>query len=223
MSQNFFSKSKYTFIAMGVLSIIIISYLYHLNHKAKSLPIYNPIDINPKLVDESLLNKSKNHTIGDFKLIDQDGNTVTPKDFENKIYVADFFFARCESICPIMTDNMAILQNIFIDEPKLKFISHSVTPIMDSVPVLKTYAEIHGAISGKWHITTGDKKEIYNLARKNYFAVLDEGDGGAQDFIHTEQFILIDTQKRIRGFYDGTDAKEIELLSADIQTLLNEH
>ncbi|MDO6736993.1 SCO family protein [Wenyingzhuangia sp. 2_MG-2023] len=223
MSQNFFSKSKYTFIAMGVLSIIIISYLYHLNHKAKSLPIYNPIDINPKLVDESLLNKSKNHTIGDFKLIDQDGNTVTPKDFENKIYVADFFFARCESICPIMTDNMAILQNIFIDEPKLKFISHSVTPIMDSVPVLKTYAEIHGAISGKWHITTGDKKEIYNLARKNYFAVLDEGDGGAQDFIHTEQFILIDTQKRIRGFYDGTDSKEIELLTADIQTLLNEH
>ncbi|MDO6801837.1 SCO family protein [Wenyingzhuangia sp. 1_MG-2023] len=223
MNQNFFSKSKYTFIAMGVLSIIIISYLYHLNHKAKSLPIYNPIDINPKLVDESLLNKSKNHTIGDFKLIDQDGNTVTPKDFENKIYVADFFFARCESICPIMTDNMAILQNIFIDEPKLKFISHSVTPIMDSVPVLKTYAEIHGAISGKWHITTGDKKEIYNLARKNYFAVLDEGDGGAQDFIHTEQFILIDTQKRIRGFYDGTDSKEIELLSTDIQTLLNEH
>lgn len=222
MSQNFFAKSKYTFIAMGVLSVIIISYLYILNSRAKSLPIYNPIDINPRLVDDSLLNKSKDHVIGNFNLIDQDGKTVTPIDFKDKIYVADFFFTRCGTICPIMTVNMSTLQKKFINNSDIKFLSHSVTPVMDSVPVLKNYANAHGAISGKWHITTGSKKVIYNLARKNYFSVLDEGDGGVQDFIHTEQFVLVDKKKRIRGFYDGTNQKEIKQLIKDIQLLINE-
>lgn len=223
MAQNFFAKSKYTFIAMGVLSVVIISYLYMLNNKAKSLPIYNPIDINPKLVDESLLNKSKNHTIGTFTLKDQDGNIITEHNFNEVIYVADFFFTRCGTICPIMTNNMAVLQNRFKDNPKVKFLSHSVTPIMDSVPVLKAYANAHGAISNKWYLTTGDKKMIYNLARKNYFAVLDEGDGNAQDFIHTEQFVLIDTKKRIRGFYDGTNTLKIQQAIKDIEILLLEN
>lgn len=222
MQSNFISKSKYTFIAMGALSVVIIAYLYYLNNQAKSLPIYNPIDINPRLVDDSLLNKSKNHAIGSFELIDQDGNTVTEVDFKDKIYVADFFFTRCGTICPIMSDNMTFLQNEFKDNDNVKFLSHSVTPVMDSVPVLKSYANAHGAISGKWHITTGDKKVIYNLARKNYFAVLDEGDGGVQDFIHTEQFILIDPKKRIRGFYDGTNKQEVDQVVLDIQLLLTE-
>lgn len=222
MSQSFFAKSKYTFIAMGVLSVIIITALYFLNNKSKSLPIYNPRDVNPKLVDDSLLNVSKNHTIAEFSLVDQDGKTVTASEFKDLIYVADFFFTRCGTICPIMTDNMATLQETFKNNPKIKFLSHSVTPVMDSVPVLKAYADAHGAISGKWHITTGSKKMIYNLARKSYFAVLDEGDGGDQDFIHTEQFVLIDTKKRIRGFYDGTNLKEIEQLTKDIQLLLTE-
>lgn len=223
MSQHFFAKSKYTIIAMGILSVIIIAVLYNLNNKAKSLPIYNPTDVNPKLVDDSLLNISKNHVIADFSLTDQDGKTVTQDNFKDKIYVADFFFTRCGTICPIMTDNMSTLQETFIDNPKIKFLSHSVTPVMDSVPVLKTYADAHGAISGKWHITTGSKKMIYNLARKSYFAVLDEGDGGDQDFIHTEQFVLIDTKKRIRGFYDGTNQKEIDQLTKDIELLLTEN
>ena len=222
MSQHFFAKSKYTIIAMSVLSIIIIASLYHLNNKSKSLPIYNPTDVNPKLVDDSMLNISKNHTIASFTLVDQDGKTVTEANFKDKIYVADFFFTRCGTICPIMTDNMSTLQETFKNNSKIKFLSHSVTPVMDSVPVLKTYADAHGAISGKWHITTGSKKMIYNLARKSYFAVLDEGDGGDQDFIHTEQFVLVDTKKRIRGFYDGTNLKEIEQLTKDIQLLLSE-
>ncbi len=207
---------------MGVLSIIIISYLYHLNSEAKSLPIYNPIDINPRLVDASLLNKSKHHVIGDFNLIDQDGNIVTPNNFKNKIYVADFFFTRCGTICPVMSTNMATIQHHFKDNATVKFLSHSVTPVMDSVPVLKAYALAHGAISNKWHLTTGNKKMIYNLARKNYFSVLDEGDGGVQDFIHTEQFVLVDTKKRIRGFYDGTNGVEIQQLIKDIELLLTE-
>jgi|SaaInl85LU_5_DNA_1037374.scaffolds.fasta_scaffold00157_8 protein SCO1 len=222
MSNHFFTKSKYTIIAMSVISISIIIALYSLNIKSKSLPIYNPIDVNPKLVDYSLLNISKNHTIGEFSLTDQNGKKITPLDFKDKIYVADFFFTRCGTICPIMTDHMYTLQQKFINNSHIKFLSHSVTPVMDSVPVLNKYAKAHGAISNKWHITTGSKKMIYDLARKSYFAVLDEGDGGVQDFIHTEQFILIDTKKRIRGFYDGTDQKEIEQLTRDIQLLQKE-
>lgn len=220
MSKHYFAKSKYTLITMSVLSIIIIIALYNLNNKPNSLPIYNPTDINPKLVDNSLLNVSKNHTIGAFSLTDQNGKTVTSNDFENKIYVADFFFTRCRTICPVMTNNMSFLQKEFINNPKVKFLSHSVTPTIDSVPVLKDYAAQHGALSDKWHITTGSKKMIYNLARKNYFAVLDQGDGGVQDFIHTEQFVLIDVKKRIRGFYDGTNIEDVKKLSKDINLLL---
>ena len=223
MKDHFFAKSKYTFICMSVLSVIIISYLYYLNSSAKSLPIYNPIDVNPRLVDDSLLNISKDHTIGAFKLTDQEGNTVTEQNFKDKIYVADFFFTRCGTICPIMTNHMAKLQEEFLSNDNVKFLSHSVTPVMDSVPVLKTYAENHGAIPEKWHITTGDKKMIYNLARKNYFAVLDEGNGDENDFIHTEQFVLIDKERRIRGFYDGTEKKDMNKIKKDLIMLKREY
>lgn len=207
---------------MGIFSVIIIGYLYNINNKTKALPIYNPTDINPKLVDESLLFKSKNHRIGDFSLINQNGETISQKDFKDCIYVADFFFTRCGTICPIMSNHLTLVQKAFKNNPTFKIISHSVTPIMDSVPVLKAYAEKHSAINNQWHLTTGNKKMIYNLARKNYFAVLDEGDGGDQDFIHTEQFVLIDTKKRIRGFYDGTDLEKVQQLIKDIQLLLEE-
>ncbi len=143
-------------------------------------------------------------------------------DYKDKIYVADFFFTRCATICPVMTTNMAALQDHFIADNEVLFLSHSVTPIIDSIPILKQYALDKGVIDGKWHITTGNKKHIYELARKSYFAVLDEGDGGAQDFIHTEQFVLVDTKRQIRGFYDGTDAKEIARIIKDIEILKKE-
>jgi protein SCO1/2 len=114
---------------------------------------------------------------------------------------------------------MAALQDHFKNDNEILFLSHSVTPIMDSIPILKQYAIDKGVIDGKWHITTGDKKHIYELARKSYFAVLDEGDGGAQDFIHTEQFVLVDQKRQIRGFYDGTDKKEIARIIEDIELL----
>jgi len=121
-----------------------------------------------------------------------------------------------------MTSNMKEVQDAFIDNDKVLFLSHSVTPEMDSVPVLRAYADVKGVIDGKWNITTGDKKHIYALARKSYFAVLDEGDGGLQDFVHTENFTLIDPKGQIRGTYDGTDKAEIQRLIADIRILLKE-
>lgn len=222
MDLKFFKKSITPLIIMGLFSIIMIFAIYTLLTPEKKLPIYNPADVNPKLVDENLIHIRRNHTIADFKLINQNGDTITQKDYENTIYVADFFFTRCTTICPIMTNNIGKLQEVFKENSEVKFLSMSVTPEMDSVPVLKTYAIQKGVIDAKWNITTGSKKHIYELARKSYFAVLEEGDGGLQDFIHTENFILVDKKKRIRGYYDGTNNEDMVLLSADIKLLLKE-
>ncbi len=185
----------------------------------KRLPVYNPADVNPRLVDDSVKHIKYNHKISNFHLTNQNGVTITEHDYKDKIYVADFFFTRCQSICPIMTTNMVDLQTFFKNDSTVKFLSHSVTPIIDSIPILRAYADKKGVIDGKWNLVTGDKKQIYNLARKSYFAVLDEGDGGEQDFIHTEQFILIDKKRQIRGFYDGTNKEEIQQIIKDIQLL----
>jgi len=235
---QFFKKSKSTLIFLLFFTIIFVPILYFLVKPKSQLPIYNPVDVNPRLVDDAVKHISRDHKIGDFQLINQKGDTIGPKEFEGKIYIADFFFTRCQTICPIMAINMAELQEFYKEDSELKFLSHSVTPVIDSVPVLRAYAAKNKvidsvpvlrayatknkAIDGKWEITTGDKKHIYGLARKSYFAVLDEGDGGEQDFIHTEQFVLIDKQKQIRGFYDGTDASELERIKKDIDILKSE-
>ena len=187
----------------------------------KQLPIHNPTYFNPKLVDKSIRNVSDNHTIKDFNLINQNGIKVSSKDYENKIYVVDFFFTSCPSICPIMTDNMLLIQEEFIKNNDIMLLSISVTPEIDNVQVLKKYAIKKGVIDSKWNITTGSKKHIYELARKSFFAVLDKGDGGLQDFIHTPNFILVDTKKQIRGIYDGTVEKEISRLILDINILVD--
>ncbi|MBT8314265.1 MAG: SCO family protein, partial [Maribacter sp.] len=184
--------------------------------------VYNPVDFNPELVDASIRNTASNHTVADFELVNQNGKIITQKDYENKIYVTDFFFTRCPSICPIMSNNMEELQNIFLNENDVMFLSLSVTPVLDSVPILRRYAEKHGVLDSKWNITTGDKKHIYNLARKSFFAAVDQGDGGLQDFIHTPNFILVDQEKRIRGVYDGTKDEEIERIIQDIALLLED-
>ena len=187
----------------------------------KQLPIYNPSDFNPKYVDRSVRDITQNHTVKDFNLINQNGNVITSKDYENKIYVVDFFFTRCPSICPIMTDNMKLVQDEYIDDNNIMLLSLSVTPDIDNIEVLKNYATEKGVNDLKWNITTGSKKHIYELARKSYFAVVDQGDGGLQDFIHTPNFVLVDTKKQIRGIYDGTEDMEISRLIKDINILKN--
>jgi protein SCO1/2 len=187
----------------------------------QTLPIYNPSNFNPELVDKSLQNKSNNHTVANFNLINQNGQIITQDNYKNKIYVTDFFFTSCGTICPIMTNNMAKIQEEFIDNTDVMFLSLSVTPDIDSVSVLKAYALDKGVIDSKWNITTGNKKHIYNLARQSYFAVVEQGDGGLQDFIHTPNFILIDKDKQIRGIYDGTNDEDIKRIIDDIYVLEN--
>jgi protein SCO1 len=166
---------------------------------------------------------TKDHTIADFRLINQNGKIISQNNYKNKIYIADFFFTRCTNICVAMAYNMSQLQEYYKNDPDILFLSHSVTPEIDSVSVLKKYAIDKGVIDGKWNVTTGDKKHIYELARKSYFAVIEDGDGGEDDFIHTEQFVLIDKERRIRGFYDGTDLKDMEKLKQDMVLLKAEY
>jgi len=212
------NHTKMILIGIGLLALLL---LYSIFYPKETLPIYNPSDINPQLVDKSLQVKNKNHKVSDFILINQNGKTITQKDFEDKIYVVDFFFTRCPSICPIMTNNMLNIQEAFINDDDLMLLSLSVTPAIDSVSVLKKYAIDKGVIDEKWHITTGDKKHIYELARKSYFAVTEQGDGDLQDFIHTPNFILIDKKKQIRGIYDGTNDADVKRIINDINSLKN--
>ena len=223
MELKFFKKTIPTLIFFVVFSAIALTVFYHLLKVDNHLKIYNPVDVNPRLVDDSMLHIQKNHTIADFKLLNQNGKIITNKDYQDKIYVADFFFTRCQTICIAMAYNMSELQEYYKKDDDILFLSHSVTPVMDSVPVLKEYAKKKGVIDGKWNVTTGPKKHIYELARKSYFAVLDEGNGDENDFIHTEQFVLVDKERRIRGYYDGTDKKDIEKLKEDIVLLKEEY
>ncbi len=223
MDVSFFKKSKSLLIFLIVFSAISLPVFYHLLKVDKKLKVYNPIDVNPSLVHESIKHITKDHKIADFKLKNQNGETITQKNYENKIYIADFFFTRCTNICIAMAYNMNELQEYYKNDDDIMFLSHSVTPVMDSVPVLRKYADEKGVIDGKWNVTTGPKKHIYELARKSYFAVLEDGDGGEDDFIHTEQFVLVDKDRRIRGFYDGTDKKDMEKLKEDMILLKEEY
>lgn len=216
---SFFSKYKFFGIGFLLLSAIIISLFYNALQPKKTLPIYNPAMVNSELVDSTMRYIKKYHTIADFSLTNQNGKTITQKEYEDKIYVADFFFTTCPTICPIMTKNMAALQEHILNDDDVLLLSHSVTPQIDSVAQLKKYALEKGVIDNKWNLVTGDKKQIYELARKSYLAVKTDGDGGTYDMIHTENFILVDKKRRIRGFYDGTKEEEIEKLLEDLSIL----
>jgi len=181
----------------------------------ETLPIYQPAEINDKLVDSSVIHVSKYHKISDFELTNQNGEIITQEFYKNKIYVADFFFTTCQDICPIMTKNMFRLQEELKDDNDILFLSHTVIPEVDTVQQLKKYAVENNVDDSKWNLVTGEKKQIYDLARKSYLAV-EDAEYGKFDMIHTENFILIDKQRQIRGFYDGTNDDEIEQLISDI-------
>ena len=216
---RFFARFRLFFIVFLALSCVIIVLMYQALKPEKRLPVYQPSMVNPELVDSTLVYVKKYHSIADFKLINQNGDTISQADYADKIYIADFFFTTCPTICPVMTANMADIQQIIKGDDEVMLLSHSVTPEIDSVPQLKKYALEKGVIDAKWNLVTGDKKQIYELARKSYLAVLTDGDGGPYDMIHTENFILVDKERRIRGFYDGTSSDEVAQLLEDLKVL----
>lgn len=162
------------------------------------------------------------HTVQPFSFINQYHDTVSEKTIENKIYVADFFFATCQSICPKMSSQLVHVQNAFKNDNNVLILSHTVNPANDTVEVLNGYAQTYGAIKNKWHLLTGNKKTIYDMARYSYLVNALEDDGSAEGFLHSELFILVDAQKRIRGMYDGTDSVAVVKLISDIKLLKQE-
>lgn len=204
MLSSFKKYKTFIFIFLSISTLIFIG-IYTLLKPQKTLPIFTPKDVNPQLVDTTVQHVGYNHRIADFKFTNQNGKTITQEDYKDKIYVAEFFFTTCPTICPIMTENMVWLQDKIKDMPDVLLLSHSVTPDIDSVPVLKKYALEKGVLDNKWNLVTGNKKDIYYIARKSYLAVETGKPEELYDMVHTENFVLIDKKGRIRGFYDGTN------------------
>lgn len=217
--RSLFTRYRFFWFTLLGISAVIVVLFYRALRPETVLPVYQPADFNPELVDPEMAHIKKYHKVSDFALVNQNGDTVTQKDYEGKIYIADFFFTTCPTICPIMTDNMGYLQQQLLDDPEVLLLSHSVTPVIDSVPRLKEYALQKGVVDAKWNLVTGDKKQIYELARKSYMAVKTEGDGGPYDMIHTENFVLVDKERRIRGTYDGTNREDMQRLLDDLELL----
>ncbi len=218
----FLKKYRLFLSVVIVLSAIILFLFYSALKPKKMLPIYNPSMVNPELVDSTVQYISKYHTIADFSFTNQNGKIITQKEYEGKIYVTDFFFTTCGSICPKMTTNLVLVQKAIINNPKVMLLSHTVFPESDSVSVLKKYAIKNGVIDAKWNLVTGDKKQIYTMARKSYLAVKLGKPNELYDMVHTENFVLIDSKRRVRGFYDGTKKEDVQRLIADINFLCSE-
>lgn len=191
--------------------------------KSTILPFYNSQDFTPEWIPKHDDKYRKIHSVASFSLINQNGKTITNKDLKGKIYVADFFFTTCPSICPVLTKNMGKLQEFYKNDDDVMFLSHTVMPWVDTVEQLKEYAVNNNIDEGKWHLVTGEKEAIYSLARLSYFADEDfMKTKKASEFIHTENFVLVDKKGRIRGVYNGTLSLETKRLQKHIEILKKE-
>jgi protein SCO1/2 len=196
------------------------------NDHNDELPVINPVDVSSEMVDSSVIRKGFGHRIGNFEFLNQDNQKIGLKDVKGKVFVAEYFFTTCGTICPKMNEQMQRVQKAFLNNPDFKILSFTVDPEVDSVAQMKMYADGHGAAKGQWHFLTGDKKDLYSLARKSFFILKPAeaenlGDAGS-DFIHTNNFVLVDQLLRIRGYYDGTSSKDVDRLIHDIDVVLAE-
>ena len=216
----------YPTVFLRISTVLCLTLMLSCTSKIETvqLPYYNDPGFTPQFFSSKKdADKKITHTIASFSMTDQHGNQITEKDIEGKIHVANFIFTSCGSICPVITKHMKLVQDAFPNNAEPVILSYSVTPWIDSVARLKNYAENNEIISPNWHLLTGNKAEIYNLARKSYFAEEDLGfTRDSTDFLHTEHILLVDKSKRIRGIYNGTLQLDIEQMIKDIGELLKE-
>lgn len=216
------------FIPLAIVLVVGFAFVYYyMQPREKPLPFINPVDVNEEMVDPDLLRVGHGHTIGEFSFQNQYNRTITNIDVDGKVYVAEYFFTTCKSICPVMNKQMQRVYEEYRNEDDFAILSYSVDPETDTVEQMKRYADDHGVEDdGTWHFLTGDKDQLYQLARKSYFVLKPAeaqnlGDAGS-DFIHTNNFVLVDRKSRIRGYYDGTNPKEVDQLIHDIEHLLEQ-
>lgn len=218
---------RYLFLLLFFIFLVALgTYILSSNKSGDKLKILNPKDVNSELVDSALQNLGHGHVVQDFAFVNQYGEQISEKTVEGKIYVVDYFFTTCGSICPIMTGQMKRVQAAYLNENDVLILSHTVWPEVDTVEQMLRYAKEKGVVKNKWHLLTGNKERLYDLARKSYFVLKpaeaeDVGDGNS-DFIHTNNFVLIDRNRQIRGYYDGTDSTVVGKLIRDIDLLLKE-
>ena len=212
-------------IPLFIISLIGFITIFNCNPSESEfrLPIYTPADLDPDWVDLSLKNNTDPHVVDNFEFINQNGLVVNEKTVEGKIYIAEFFFTTCPGICPTLTKHTKKIQNEFINDNDVLILSHTVFPEKDSVSVLHAFAEQHNINSTKWHLLTGSKKDLYTISRKGYFAISYQPDLSDDGFIHTENVVLIDKQRRLRGIYNGTNVHEMNRLIEDIYVLKKEY
>lgn len=214
-------------LALLVLFIIGVTIAYFMMlPKEKPLPVINPVDLEEEMVDPEMLRIGNGHRVGNFSFTNQYGETITQNSVKGKVYVAEYFFTTCGTICPKMNEQMQRVQLAFADNDEVRLLSFTVDPLVDTVEQMKRYADGHGAKKGQWHFLTGTKEKLYELARKSFFVLkpaeaANLGDAGS-DFIHTNNFVLVDRIGRIRGYYDGTSKAEVDNLMKDIERLLEE-
>jgi protein SCO1/2 len=216
--RTFALMNKRVLLLLLVIPVAFIS--WYLVSKNKKEPIRLLPYFGPK---HAVKKDSSYHTVPPFQFVDQNNETVSEKTFLDKVYVTEYFFTTCQSICPVMNNHLMLVDSAFRSRNDVMILSHTVDPENDSVPVLRDYAITHGADHKKWRFVTGNKKELYDMARKGYLLNAEEGNGGAEDFIHTQNFTLVDKDRHIRGFYDGTDSAEVSRLIREIKILLNEY
>jgi len=210
-------------VNIALIFLYSISYSAISQEKGTSLPYYNSGEFTPHWLTPDSPELNNFHRISDFKFINQDAQTVTSKTFSNKLYVANFFFTRCPGICPKMKSQLYKVQQKFKANDNVMILSHSIQPSNDTVEILKDYALKNNVMSQKWHLVTGIRDEIYSIARNDYFANEDLGEYVSnQDFLHTENLILVDNNRRIRGIYNGLNKTSVSHLMVDIELLLTE-
>ncbi|MFN5417847.1 MAG: SCO family protein [Flavobacteriia bacterium] len=215
-------------IILLIIAVLGITISYYIQKPSDNhnLKVYNPVDVKEEMVDSLMRGIGIGHRIGNFSFENQEGKIISLADVKGNVFVAEYFFTTCGTICPRMNKQMQRVQKAYIENDRLKILSFTVDPEIDTVAQMKRYADGHKAISGKWHFLTGEKSKLYELARKSFFVLKPAeaknlGDAGS-DFIHTNNFVLVDKQLRIRGYYDGTSTKEVNHLIEDIQILLDE-
>jgi protein SCO1/2 len=213
---------KFKFNSIWLLGLVPLIFLFYFfsksdeNKPLRYLPYYGPKTWSAK-------SDTNYHTVPDFRFTNQFGDFITNRNVADHIYVCEYFFTTCKSICPIMNGNMEKVYHTFLGQDDFLILSHTVDPETDSLPALRAYAAMHGVKNKQWLFLTGAKKDLYSLARKGYLLSADDGDGSAEDFVHTQNFALVDWEGHIRGYYDGTDTMEVNRMIIDIKLLSQEH
>ena len=217
---------KVIFFAVFIVVGVSLTY-YYIRPREEKLPVINPVDVHEELVDPEILRRGYGHKVGSFSFKNQEGRVITESEVLNRVYVVEYFFTTCKSICPVMNKQMQRVHKAFSDEEDFRILSFTVDPEVDTVERMRIYAEEHGVVDDeRWHFLTGRKEDLYSLARKSFFVLKPAeaqnlGDAGS-DFIHTNNFVLVDREGRLRGYYDGTSEEEVGKLIKDIQILLEE-